>query len=302
MNKKKLLIFGGLIFVVIAIIAVFMVKQKNTSYTILFETDGGSLVESQIVKKGEKVKKPNDPTKDGYMFVEWVYQGEIYDFSLEVTKDLTLSAKWVEVREEIETFIVKFDSDGGTTIANQLIEKGEKVRKPVDPIKDNHTFKGWILNDEIYDFEKVVEKDLELKAKWEKNNINSGSTKKSNKNNNKPSSSQQTNSGKNDVNLSTPTITKSGFGVDGKVGTVGMQLALDSMDGITGVEIYSSTTENGTYTLLRSIKKENWNNENSTVLAQKGEHLYFKVRTYVTNSSGTFYSGYSNVIELDNTN
>ena len=168
-KKKKFIIVGSIIVVITAIIIFLLMGNKETiSYSISFETDGGSFVGTQVVNEGEQVKKPVDPTKDGYIFIEWMYQGRTYDFSLEVTSDITLTARWVELIEDVETFIVKFDTDGGTTISNQIVEKGNKANKPNDPVKEGYTFEGWLLNEEIYDFEKMVEENLELKAKWEK--------------------------------------------------------------------------------------------------------------------------------------
>ena len=66
---------------------------------------------------------------------------------------MKLDAKWVKVDENIETCVVKFDSDGGTTISNQVIEKGEESEEPSDPGKEGYILKGWILNYEVYDFE-----------------------------------------------------------------------------------------------------------------------------------------------------
>jgi hypothetical protein len=71
---------------------------------------------------------------------------------------------------------------------------------------------------------------------------------------------------------------------------------------ITGVEVYVSTVENGTYTLQKTVKKEDLFNGSVSVFANVGECLYYKVRTYITKEKGTFYSGYSNVVELNNTN
>lgn len=187
MNKNKLfIIIGSIVAVITAIVIVLLISNKKPiTYNVSFETNGGSLIESQFVNEGEQVKKPVDPTKDGYMFVEWTYQGRTYDFSLEVTSDLTLNAKWVELEENVETFIVKFETDGGTTISNQIVEKGNKVEKPTNPNKDGYTFKGWMLNDEIYDFEKIVEENIELKAKWEKiKETNNNTTNNSSNNNN----------------------------------------------------------------------------------------------------------------------
>lgn len=209
MNKKKILIIvGSIIAVITAIIIVLLIGNKKTiTYDISFETNGGSLVESQIVNEGEQVKKPVDPTKDGYMFVEWTYQGKTYDFSLEVTSNLTLTAKWFELEEDVETFIVKFETDGGTTISNQIVEKGNKVAKPIDPVKEGYTFEGWTLNGEVYDFEKNVEENIELKAKWEKVKETNNNTTNNNSSNNNSGSNNNNNTTK-PTTPTTPTVKK----------------------------------------------------------------------------------------------
>ena len=65
-------------------------------YTVTFETNGGSSIESQAVEEGNTVLKPADPTKEGYTFDGW-YSDEalstIYDFGTPVTEDITLYAK-----------------------------------------------------------------------------------------------------------------------------------------------------------------------------------------------------------------
>lgn len=211
MNKKKLLIIvGSIIAVITTIVIVLLINNKKPiTYNVSFETNGGSLIESQVVNEGEQVKKPIDPIKDGYMFTEWTYQGKTYDFTLEVTSDLTLTAKWVKLEEDVETFVVKFETDGGTTISNQIVEKGNKVKKPTDPTKDGYTFKGWILNDEIYDFEKIVEENIELKAKWEKiketNNNTTNNSSNNNNNNNKNNNNKNNNNNNNNNNTTKPT-------------------------------------------------------------------------------------------------
>ena len=40
----------------------------RTKFTVTFDTDGGSAVPSQTVKEGDKVAKPEDPTKDNAVF------------------------------------------------------------------------------------------------------------------------------------------------------------------------------------------------------------------------------------------
>ncbi|MDD5865446.1 MAG: InlB B-repeat-containing protein [bacterium] len=190
MDKKKMIIIVVSIIAVIlvAVIAFIVNKDKKIiTYNVSFETDGGTIVNMQTINEGDKVTKPVDPLKEGYIFVEWTYQGVTYDFSLEVTSNLVLTAKWAKVEKDDETFIVKFDSDGGSTISNQIITKGSKVEKPSDPTKEGYTFKEWTLNDKTYDFDQIVEENLELKAKWEKIVTSNTTT-----NNNNNSNSSQT--------------------------------------------------------------------------------------------------------------
>lgn len=64
-------------------------------HTVIFNSNGGSLVEPQHVKHGEKITKPNNPTRDDYIFDKWTYQGEEWSFvGYVVTTDMTLDANW----------------------------------------------------------------------------------------------------------------------------------------------------------------------------------------------------------------
>jgi len=170
-KNKKILLAVGIIALIVIIALIFALKNEKAIYTVTFNSNGGSAVASQSVEEGMYATKPQDPIREGYIFIEWLLDGKSYNFNSIVNKNIILKASWQVETPEKELVIVKFDSDGGTTISNQVIEKGNKVTKPVDPVKEGYTFKGWILNNEIYDFEKNVENDLELKAEWEKNEV-----------------------------------------------------------------------------------------------------------------------------------
>ena len=64
--------------------------------TVTFDTDGGSAVQAEKVKVGDRVEKPAEPLKDGYLFAGWFLDGKQYDFNLSVTSDITLVAHWTE--------------------------------------------------------------------------------------------------------------------------------------------------------------------------------------------------------------
>ncbi len=87
-------------------------EPESSRYTVNFDTDGGSLVASQQVEKGEKVLKPEDPKKsstDGeYEFLGWYYGNEAWDFDNDVvTQDITLTAKWKKTESYTPPFLPK---------------------------------------------------------------------------------------------------------------------------------------------------------------------------------------------------
>ena len=67
------------------------------------------------------------------------------------------------------TFAVTFDRGDGTKTGPELVGyKGTVSRPPSDPEKSGHTFTGWYLGDEKYNFDTPVTTPLTLTAKWEK--------------------------------------------------------------------------------------------------------------------------------------
>ena len=66
-------------------------------------------------------------------------------------------------------YIIKYESNGGTEIDDELLEVGEKVTRPTDPVKDGYSFINWYTDEELtteYDFDDDVSDDLTLYAKW----------------------------------------------------------------------------------------------------------------------------------------
>jgi uncharacterized repeat protein (TIGR02543 family) len=67
----------------------------SVEYKVTFDAMGGSSVKAQYITKGEKAQKPaENPTREGYTFVEWQLNGNAYDFNTAVVGDITLKAKW----------------------------------------------------------------------------------------------------------------------------------------------------------------------------------------------------------------
>ncbi len=76
-----------------------------STYTVKFETNGGSTVKAITVNKNAVAAEPTAPTKDGFKFDGWYTDKELttaYDFTAKVTKSFTLYAKWTEIEKEPE--------------------------------------------------------------------------------------------------------------------------------------------------------------------------------------------------------
>ena len=78
-----------------------------SSFTIKFETNGGSKIADVKVERNGLLTEPVAPTKEGFDFAGWYTDKALtakYDFSTPVTKSFTLYAKWIE-REFKNPFI-----------------------------------------------------------------------------------------------------------------------------------------------------------------------------------------------------
>ena len=107
---------------------------KANSYTITFDTDGGSKIDAITQDYGTAVTKPADPTKTGYTFVEW-------DKDIPETmpaEDMTIKAKW-----KINQYTITFVTGGGTAIAPITQDYGTAITKPANPTWTGYVFTGW---------------------------------------------------------------------------------------------------------------------------------------------------------------
>ncbi len=113
---KRLQRFFSQITVVLLAIALCVGCKKSTyefsdttedpqveSYTVTFESNGGSSVDAQTVEYSSTATSIT-PTKTDYTFDGWYSDSGLttaYDFSTEVTADITLYAKWTATSGEL---------------------------------------------------------------------------------------------------------------------------------------------------------------------------------------------------------
>lgn len=119
---------------------------SGTTYTVAFDSQGGSAVESLTdVDEETTIGEPEAPTKSGYNFAGW-YKEETYatpwSFDSDtVTANATLYAKWTEIPA---TYTFTFDTQGGSEIPSETeLFSGATISEPIPPTKDGFLFAGW---------------------------------------------------------------------------------------------------------------------------------------------------------------
>ncbi len=155
-------------------------SSSPTEFVITFESNGGTHINTQKVKKGEVVKEPTPaPTKTDYTFGGWFispdFVGGEYDFSVPVTGDFTLYANWNEGPRPVITHTITFVLNGATSnpIEPVLVNDGNLFpsdKIPAAPTNPGHAFEGWSDKENtksIVDLTKTtINSDLILYAWW----------------------------------------------------------------------------------------------------------------------------------------
>lgn len=134
-------------------------KWEIQKYDVIFDTDGGTYIEDQKVEYGKTIQVDN-PTKEGYEFVGWSLNGEIYDVSTPIKNNLILLAIWTDVK-----YTVTFDVAGGDELEPIKIKNGESLGKII-PTKEHNSFVCWLLNGEVYDPTTPITSNITLVASW----------------------------------------------------------------------------------------------------------------------------------------
>lgn len=138
--------------------------EIKTFYTVKFYSYEEILFVTEI-ESGKTVPVFIPSDEQDKEFVCWLNDGEEYDFSLPVVKDLNLTAKWID--KEKSKFLVFFDSQNGEEIFSYEVEENATVNIPPNPHKSGYMFVDWYFDGDKYDFSSPILESITLVAKWE---------------------------------------------------------------------------------------------------------------------------------------
>lgn len=128
-------------------------KWAANTYTITFDTVGGSEIAPITQDYGTVITAPEAPTREGYTFIGW--DKEIP--TTMPTENMTVTAQW-----EINQYTITFDTNGGSEIAPITQDYGTAITVPADPTREGYTFMGW--DQEIPTT--MPAENITLKARW----------------------------------------------------------------------------------------------------------------------------------------
>jgi len=131
------------------------VKWDANTYTVTIDSDNGTTPVTLTVKHGDKVSEPAVPEKDGFIFAGWFADDAEYDFTLPVTSDLDIIAKWET--KPAESYNITYVLNGGEkldeaafvssyTSADEVILPTASSFKERD---DGNAFAGWYDNEKL---------------------------------------------------------------------------------------------------------------------------------------------------------
>ncbi|MFP4187381.1 MAG: InlB B-repeat-containing protein [Acholeplasmataceae bacterium] len=141
------------------------------TYTITFESNGGSSIPSQDIPFDDPIQRPEpNPTKTGMYFEDWYEDEELttmFAFTTMPAEDITVYAAW-SPRE----YYINFQPNNGESIDSIFHHYGDEIELPDDPVRTGYTFTGWYTDNactELLTETTMPDNGFNLFAGWEMN-------------------------------------------------------------------------------------------------------------------------------------
>ena len=135
-------------------------KWEKNVFQVKFDTGYDYSINDKNVILNQIVEEPTIK-REGYKFLGWYLNDELYDFTTPITSDITLIAKW-----DVVQYIIRFNTNTDDEIANRYVNHGTYLTEPVLEL-EGYEFLGWFFKGELYDFTKPVTANATLSARFE---------------------------------------------------------------------------------------------------------------------------------------
>jgi uncharacterized repeat protein (TIGR02543 family) len=175
MKRKNVI---SLVLAVLLLISLLTACGSNVPFKIDFIVDGD--VYHTVDSKGnEEIQLPADPEKEGYIFDGWYWDKDTWEkpftansiLDAPLSENMSVYAKWkTEGENEVQTYTITFNSNGGGDVSAITKEAGESITEPTAPTKTGYIFNGWYTDngtfENAFEFDVMPAESLILYAKW----------------------------------------------------------------------------------------------------------------------------------------
>ena len=151
----------------LVIIAFLLVSCRRTvSFTVSFDTRGGSPVSEITVSKGDKIDLPKTE-REGFTFNGWFSSPDLsaqWTADDTVQENMTLYAGWAKQKKTV-SFVTGTDE----TMEPETVTYGESYPVPKALSREGYRFEGWFTDpsfEQPFEGTDSLTEDLRLYAKW----------------------------------------------------------------------------------------------------------------------------------------
>ena len=151
------------------VVPALKLNPKAVDVSVVYDLDGGAWAEGYTAPTSYKANETLAlPTAENVVRAGYTFSG--WEQTSLINKTVTYTAKWIA-----NGYIVSFDSNGGTAVADKFLAWSDKVLDGVsDPTKAGYTFAGWKYADSAVSsdtkFSDLAENDkvsgITLTAEW----------------------------------------------------------------------------------------------------------------------------------------
>ncbi|MDD4184416.1 MAG: InlB B-repeat-containing protein [Candidatus Izemoplasmatales bacterium] len=141
----------------------FYARWTPLIYELSFNVNGGEAIAPLVVTYDGVYSLP-EPTKDGYTFAGWTYEGDAFaDGIWALTENITISALWTQWP------LIVFAANGGSAVQSISQAPGSVVVEPMEPTRTGYTFGGWYDDDNCtneFAFVTMPSESMTVYAMW----------------------------------------------------------------------------------------------------------------------------------------
>ncbi|NCA66477.1 MAG: hypothetical protein EOM87_00275 [Clostridia bacterium] len=167
---KSILVIAIIIMSLIVAAACIDTGTETTTYTVTFNSNGGTDVESITIAEGTIPVIPSEPTKEGYTFDGWFLDNGTFlqpaESILEenIASNIKVYALWAT-----NQYSITFHSNEGSPVTTIMQDFDSVVVAPINPTRTAYTFVGWYTENDLinlYVFDKIGSANINLYADW----------------------------------------------------------------------------------------------------------------------------------------